>query len=97
MKTNGINHTVWDEAKTRTTKCPHDFSCLTSGKCGNLALCEILRRFDHNMLYVKTTEDKASALCPYKMVYGSRDEHICTCPLHYVIYFHGKARQCSGK
>jgi hypothetical protein len=84
---------VSDDLLGRTTRCSHHFSCLTTGKCGELTLCAIQRRFDDNMLYVKTTEDKKAASCPYKIDFGSMLEHMCTCPIHYEHYLQTIARQ----
>jgi hypothetical protein len=78
--------TVSTETLKKTTKCSHDFSCLTTGKCGNLLLCKVEKRFDNNMLYVKTTRDTEGVSCPYKFNVGSSVEHICLCPTHYAIY-----------
>jgi hypothetical protein len=77
---------VSSEVLRETTKCDYDFSCLTTGKCGNILLCKIETRFDKNMLYVKTTRDTDGVSCPYKLSYDNSHEHICTCPTHYAIF-----------
>ena len=77
---------ISNEVLKKTTRCGHDFSCLTTGKCGNLLLCKIEKCFDDNMLYVKATKDIAGVSCPYKFTVGNSAEHICTCPTHYAIH-----------
>jgi hypothetical protein len=75
-----------NEAIKETTRCGHDFSCLTTGKCGNLPKCKVENRFDDYMLYVQTTKDAEDTLCSYKFTCGSGHQHICTCPTYYAIY-----------
>ena len=74
-----------DEILNKTTKCGHAYSCLTTGKCGNVLMCKVDKPFDKNMLYIKATET-VGGVCPYKMSYGAKRGHICTCPVHYAIY-----------
>ena len=82
-----MNYSVSEDVLRATTKCAHDFSCLTTGKCGNLMQCKVVKRFDKNMLYIENGKDKAGVSCPYKVSYGSSHGHICTCPTHYTVYF----------
>ncbi len=77
---------ISNEVLKKTTKCGHDFSCLTTGKCGNPPKCRIEKCFDKNMLYVKAMSDKERVSCPYRFSYGNSHEHICTCPTHFVVY-----------
>jgi hypothetical protein len=74
--------TIPDEVRRETERCPHDFSCLTTGKCGALPMCEIDRRIDKNWLFVKTSADTERFDCPYKYTYGIYGR-ICTCPTRY--------------
>lgn len=90
-----MNCALTDTLRKKTSQCPYDFSCVATGKCGTVHLCEIRRKFDTNMLYVKTTTEKESALCPYKMSCGNSNEHICTCPTHYEIYLQKKTHRNS--
>jgi hypothetical protein len=82
-----MQYTVSEEVLRATTKCTHDFSCLTTGKCGNLTQCKVNKRFDKNMLYIENALDKEGVVCPYKVSYGSSRGHICTCPTHYSVYY----------
>ena len=82
---------VSDEAIKKTTRCCNNFSCLTTGECGNLLQCKIEKCFDENMLYVRTTKDTEAVSCSYKYTVGNSDEHICTCPTHYAIYQQDKS------
>ncbi len=81
-----MKFTVPDEILKKTTKCSYDFSCLTTGKCGNLIMCKVDRRFDKNMLYIKASKDTNGVSCPYKYTCGTKQGYICTCPTHYAIY-----------
>ena len=81
-----MKYAVSNDVLTKTTKCSHAFSCLATGKCGNVLMCKIEKRFDKNMLYIKTTSDIEGGSCPYLHSYGSKQGHICTCPTHYAIY-----------
>jgi len=77
---------VAGEVLITTTKCHHDFSCITSGQCGNMPMCKVQSVFDKNMLYVESMSEKKNIACPYKMSAGSTIVHICTCPTHHAIY-----------
>ena len=44
------------EIVKKTTKCAHDFTCLASGKCGNRLKCNVEKRYDKNMLYIRNHE-----------------------------------------
>jgi hypothetical protein len=80
-------YTVSEDVLQATTKCTHEYSCLETGKCGNLIMCKVDKRFDKNMLYIKSAKDKEGVSCPYKLTYGSNQGHICTCPTHYSVYY----------
>jgi hypothetical protein len=64
-----MHYTVSEEVLRATTKCAHDFSCLTSGKCGNPIKCKVNKRFDKNMLYIESAKDKEGVSCPYTTKY----------------------------
>ena len=65
----------------QTTKCPNEFSCLSSGKCGDSGMCKVGAVHSENILF---TERKQHQLCPYKLSVG--EDQICRCPVHYAIY-----------
>jgi hypothetical protein len=67
------------EILDRTTKCPHAFSCLDSGKCGERERCEVSFA-GGNVLFLKWKE---AANCPYRLSFGNGQ--ICTCPAHFSI------------
>lgn len=75
-----MNSAVPKEILEMTTKCPHGFSCLDSGKCGNHPLCEISSASGKNLLCLVS---KNSPGCPYQFPFGYG--HFCTCPTHYAM------------
>lgn len=81
-----MRYTVSEEVLRATTKCAHNFSCLTTGKCGNSLICKVDKRFDKNMLYIESTKNPEGVSCPYKVSYGGNHGHICTCPTHYALF-----------
>jgi hypothetical protein len=75
-----MNIAVSKEIQDRTTKCPHTFSCLASGNCGNRELCEITSAVGENLLFIKPNEPR---FCPYRLPFGY--SQLCTCPTHFAI------------
>ena len=71
---------VPDDVLKMTTKCPHAFSCLTPGQCGEHKMCEVEHINGTNVMFLKDTQE---AVCPYRLKYAS--SQICTCPTHYAI------------
>jgi hypothetical protein len=71
---------VPDNVLKMTTKCPHTFSCLTSGQCGKHKICEVEYIYGTNIMSLKDTQQSH---CPYRVTYGYR--HLCSCPTHYAI------------
>lgn len=72
-----IDQSVQEE----TTKCSHNFSCLSTGKCGDRDMCEVEYADGKNMLVLKSKE---AASCPYRMSFGT--VLMCTCPTHFDIH-----------
>jgi hypothetical protein len=71
---------VPDDILKMTTKCPHAFSCLTPGQCGEHKMCEVEDINGMNVMFLKDTKE---AVCPYRARYAS--SQLCTCPTHYAI------------
>jgi len=84
--------TVYDHIKNKTTKCPHNFSCLSKGSCDNPAKCKVMSDFDKNMLVVKP-EAPIEITCPYHLTYGRGSGHMCTCPTNYALYMKIKRQE----
>ncbi len=63
-----------------TDKCPHDFSCLETGKCGTESMCEVNHADGKNILFLESDEP---ASCPYRLTFGY--SQVCRCPTHYEI------------
>ena len=85
-------YAVSDKIKSKTTKCAHDFSCLSKGLCDNPAKCKVHSDFDKNMLVVKPQEP-IDISCPYHLTYSSGSGHMCTCPTHYALYMKIKRQE----
>jgi hypothetical protein len=63
------------EVLATTLECPHSFSCLTTGKCGDKELCSIQNYVADEISILQT---KSRADCPYRKVLGTMQ--ICRCP-----------------
>jgi len=63
------------------TTCEHDYSCLTTGKCGNRNICDVRFSAGEYVLFINNIEQTT---CNFRMTYGYG--HICTCPTRYGIY-----------
>ena len=68
------------EILDRTTKCPHAFSCLDSGKCGEREMCIVDQADGEDVLLLKSKE---AASCTYRIPFGVGQ--LCTCPTHFYI------------
>jgi len=84
--------TVSDKIKSKTTKCAHDFSCLSTGVCDNPVKCTALNDFDKNMLVVEP-QDSNNVSCPYHVTLSMGSGHMCTCPTHYAVYLKIKRQE----
>jgi len=80
-----MEYCVPDESTKKTARCCNDFPCLLTDECVNIPRCVIDKRYDKNMLHVKSVKDTDDISCSYKFTVGG-NEHICTCPKHYDIY-----------
>jgi hypothetical protein len=73
--------TVPNEILKATMKCPHSFSCLESGNCGEHKMCEVGYA---NKNYVLVLKSKEPEKCPYRVDFGYCQ--LCECPTHSIIY-----------
>jgi hypothetical protein len=69
------------EAIDRATECPNEFSCLSSGQCGDCDTCKVQSAHSENILFI---EQEKHQFCPYRLSVG--EDQICRCPVHYAIY-----------
>ena len=76
-----MKHVVPDEVIERTDKCPHNFSCLETGKC--FCACEVEQAHGKDILVLKSRSLEA-AFCKNYSEYG--DDYVCLCPVHYHLY-----------
>jgi len=72
---------VPDDVRRETTKCPHDFACLSTGSFGDPGKCAVRDADGKNVLFL-TSEEQLS--CPYRIPFGRGQ--LCTCPTHYAAY-----------
>ena len=72
---------VSEEVLRETSKCPHEFSCLDDGQCGDHPLCEVEDANGKNVLFLTT---KRPAVCPYRLHFGY--SQICRCPTHFALH-----------
>ncbi len=64
-----------------TMDCPHNFSCLTTGKCGDKELCRIQNNVADDISLLQTI---CRADCPYRKSLGSMQ--VCRCPTRNAIF-----------
>ena len=64
-----------------TTKCPHSFSCLESGMCGERKMCEVSYAIGPYILGLKSKEPDN---CTYRVAFGF--SQLCNCPTHFTLY-----------
>ena len=64
-----IRFDIPTEVQSETMGCPHNFSCLTTGKCGGRELCKIAFDVASDVALLQT-EDHAD--CPYRKPLGSK-------------------------
>jgi hypothetical protein len=72
---------VPNEILKATTKCPHSFSCLDTGNCGEYPMCKVNYAIEPYVLALKSKEPED---CTYRINYGSNQ--FCSCPTHFTIY-----------
>jgi len=75
---------VPDEVLEKTTKCPHEFSCLKHSNPRHFddhKMCEVKYADGENVLFLKTKE---APVCPYQLSFAF--SQVCTCPTHFEIY-----------
>lgn len=83
-----MNRNIPDEVRRKTTRCHHNLSCLTTGKCGSVSMCEVESRVDEELIFVKASDNCARDACPYTLPFGYG--RICTCPTRNSIYTEGR-------
>jgi hypothetical protein len=72
---------VPETVRAKTTKCPHDFSCLRTGLCGTRPLCRVGSADGRNVLFL---DENGSRACPHRLCFGERQ--VCVCPTHYACH-----------
>jgi hypothetical protein len=69
------------KALNQATKCPNEFSCISSERCGDACMCKVEAAHSKNILFI---ERKQHQVCPYKLSVG--EDQICRCPVRFAIY-----------
>lgn len=73
------------EISGKVSECPHDFSCLTTGLCGNRPKCQVSFEGGTNLLFLK---DENYRECRYREYVGIG--WLCRCPMHFADYLKSK-------
>ena len=74
-------HVIPDEVIERADKCPHNFSCLETGKC--FCACEVDHVHGKDILILESHSLEAG-LCPNYFNFEGND--VCICPVHYHLH-----------
>ena len=74
---------VSQTALEETTKCPHEFACLKTGRCGDCKMCEVVYAVVRNTVLLATREPLPS--CAYRVSFRQEAE-FCLCPVRFGIY-----------
>jgi hypothetical protein len=69
---------------SETTRCPFQFSCLTTSRCGDEEMCNVESANGKNVLFV--TGNAQSVAHPYSVLFGHG--RVCACPTHYWLHTH---------
>lgn len=72
-----VSRRVRDE----TTECRYAFACLTTGRCGDRPMCEVVGIHGRGSLKVKAFWNPT---CRYRLLLGHT--HLCRCPVHVALY-----------
>lgn len=76
-----MKHIVPDEVIERANKCPHNFSCLETGKC--FCACEVDHVHGKDILILES-HSSGAALCPNYLNFEGN--YVCLCPVHYYLH-----------
>jgi hypothetical protein len=68
---------VPDAVKNAASRCPHSFSCVETGMCGDRSLCEVAYADGDNSLVLVS---RGKTACPYCTT--TPHGHTCVCPVH---------------
>jgi len=74
-----------DSVRRQAAQCPHDFSCLETGRCGDRDMCEVTHSYGGNVMLLASKEQ---VHCAYRVAYGH--SQLCVCPVR--DYLHARAQ-----
>jgi hypothetical protein len=81
-----MTHYLLTEAIAATKRCSHDFSCLTSQRCGTVDLCTL--EVEGFVGVISSQQCQTESDCPYHVRFGNRQA--CTCPTRNILYLLNK-------
>jgi len=76
-----MKYVISDEVIQRADKCPHNFSCLETGKC--FCACEVDHVHSKDILILGSHSSEAAS-CPN--YFNFEGNYVCICPVHYHLY-----------
>lgn len=74
-----------DSVRQKASRCPHEFGCLATGRCGEREICEVEYAYGESVMLLAS---KPQVGCSYGITFGHGQ--LCTCPVRE--YLHTRAR-----
>lgn len=78
-----------DGVRQKADRCPHDFRCLASGRCGARDVCAVEYAYGASVMRLASDEQ---VYCHYQVACGK--SQLCTCPVRE--YLHVGPRNNDG-
>ncbi len=72
-----------DSVRRQVTQCPHDFSCLETGRCGDREMCKVAHSYGDNVMLLASKEQ---VRCTYRVAFGR--SQLCVCPVRDYLHTH---------
>ena len=74
-----------DSVRRQVTQCPHDFSYIETGRCGEREMCKVAYSYGGNVMLLVSKEQ---VHCAYRVAFGH--SQLCLCPVRE--YLHTQAQ-----
>jgi hypothetical protein len=78
-----------DSVRRKVTQCPHDFSCLETGCCGDRNMCEVEYAYGGNVMRLASNEQMH---CPYRIAFGN--SQLCLCAVREYLHIQAQTHYC---
>ena len=78
-----------DSVRRKVTQCPHDFSCLETGCCGDRNMCEVEYAYGGNVMRLASNEQTH---CPYRIAFGN--SQLCMCAVREYLHIQAQIHTC---